>query len=194
MSRLKAPQRREQLIQVATKVFAEHGFDAATTAAIADAAGVTEPILYRHFSTKQEMFVAITRAVSVQTLKHWRQLIEKAPTSTEKIRTIARGFPQHIKSNENAYHVIHGALATTRDRKVLSVLKEHYSEIERFFRKIIEDGQKAGEFRKDGDSRVPAWQLINTGIGYAMIALNLKQFNHFSVEHAIEFILRGLKG
>jgi AcrR family transcriptional regulator len=194
MARLKAPQRREQLIAVATKVFAERGYDAATTAAIADAAGVTEPILYRHFSTKQEMFVAITRAVSAQTLRHWRQLTEKATTSTDKIRTIARGFPQHIKANENAYHVIHGALATTRDRKVLSVLKEHYGEIERFFRKIIEDGQKAGEFKKDSDSRTPAWQLINTGIGYAMIALNLHQSDHFSVEHAIEFILRGLKG
>ena len=35
-----------------------------TTAAIADAAGVTEPILYRHFSSKQGMFIAITRAMS----------------------------------------------------------------------------------------------------------------------------------
>jgi AcrR family transcriptional regulator len=194
MARLKAAQRREQLIQVATKVFAKRGFEAATTAAIAEAAGVTEPILYRHFSSKQEMFVAITRAMSGQTLRHWRELIGKSSTSTEKIRMVARGFPQHIKSNEDAYHVIHGALATSRDRKVLSVMKEHYSEIERFFRKIVEDGQKAGEFKKDLDPRVPAWQLINTGIGYAMIALNLHQFDHFSVEHAIEFILRGLKG
>ena len=193
MPRLKAPQRREQLICVATRVFAKYGYNAATTAAIAEAAGVTEPILYRHFSSKQELFVAITRAMSEFTLQHWRKLIERCDTATDKIRTIAREFPRHINQTEDAYHVLHGALATSRDRKVLSVMKEHYTQIERFFREIIVEGQKAGEFRDELDPVVPAWQMINTGIGYTMIALNLNQFRHVSVEDAVEFILRGLK-
>ena len=66
MPRLKAPQRREQLIEVATKLFARNGYEATTTAAIALAAGVTEPILYRHFKSKQELFVAIVRAVGLE--------------------------------------------------------------------------------------------------------------------------------
>ncbi len=60
MARLKAPQRREQLISVATRQFAKFGYDATTTDAIAKAAGVTEPILYRHFGSKQELFIAIS--------------------------------------------------------------------------------------------------------------------------------------
>jgi AcrR family transcriptional regulator len=192
-SRLKAPQRREQLIEVATKIFAKWGYNAATTAAIAEAAGVTEPILYRHFASKQEMFVAITRAMSEQTLRDWRKLSEKSGTAMEKIRRIAQEFPDHIRANEDAYHVIHGALSTSRDRKVLAVMKEHYSGIEKFFCKIVQDGQRDGEFRENLDPKVPAWQMINLGIGYAMIALNLQQFDHFSVEDAIEFIIRGLK-
>src|SRR5829696_925611 len=72
MPRLKAPQRREQLIEVATKLFARNGYEATTTAAIALAAGVTEPILYRHFKSKQELFVAIVRTVSQQTMNHWQ--------------------------------------------------------------------------------------------------------------------------
>jgi AcrR family transcriptional regulator len=193
MSRLKADQRRDQLLTVATKIFARWGYNATTTAAIAEAAGVTEPILYRHFSSKQELFVAITRAMSKQTLKKWHDLIKDADSSTAKIKRIAREFPDHIRQSEDAYHVIHGALATSRDRKVLSVMKEHYKEIEKFFAKIVTDGQSGGEFRRDLDPKVPAWQLINIGIGYAMIALNLQQYDHYSVEEAIEFILRGLK-
>jgi AcrR family transcriptional regulator len=193
MSRLKAPQRREQLIAVATKIFAKWGYNAATTAEIAEAAGVTEPILYRHFSSKQEMFVAITRAMSEQTLRHWQELISHSSSSTDKIRKIAHEFPNHMRANEDAYHVIHGALATSRDRKVLAVMKEHYAGIEKFFCKIVQDGQKEGEFQQKLDPKIPAWQLINIGIGYAMIALNLQQFDHFSVEDAVEFILRGLK-
>src|SRR3954452_19685030 len=73
MRRLKAPQRREQLIEVATKLFAKWGYEATTTSAIPEAAGVTEPILYRHFDSKQELFVAIVRSVSEQTLRHWAE-------------------------------------------------------------------------------------------------------------------------
>ena len=43
------------------------------------------------------------------------------------------------------------------------------------------------------DPKVPAWQLINVGIGYAMVTLNLPNFNHVDVEGTIEFILRGMK-
>src|SRR5881296_2017090 len=85
MPRLKAPQRREQLIEVATKLFAKHGYEATTTAAIADAAGVTEPILYRHFKSKQELFVAIVKAVSDRTMKHWHDLIDGVDDPAEQI-------------------------------------------------------------------------------------------------------------
>src|SRR5258708_5290106 len=121
-SRLKAPQRREQLIEVATRIFAQWGYNATTTRAIAEEAGVTEPILYRHFGTKQELFIGITREMSEQTLRHWHELIEGKSGATEQIRTIASEFPAHIQRLADAYNVIHGALTTSRDRRVLAVM------------------------------------------------------------------------
>ena len=194
MARLKAPQRREQLIEVATKLFAKHGYEATTTAAIAEAAGVTEPILYRHFKSKQELFVAIARAMSEQTMKHWHGLIDGVQDPIERIRVIAASFPGHIQKLTDAYHVIHGALCTSSDPKVLKVLREHYAQIEEFFVGVIRDGQTAGLFRPDTDPRVSAWQLINIGIGYAMISLNLSKFDDNLIGQAIEFIIHGLKG
>src|SRR5438876_9113929 len=97
MRRLKAPQRREQLIEVGTKIFAKWGYNATTTAAIAEAAGVTEPILYRHFKSKQELFVAITREVSTKTMKNWHHLIDPISDPTEQLRAIAAAFPDHIR-------------------------------------------------------------------------------------------------
>src|SRR5689334_13617979 len=97
MRRLKAPQRREQLIEVATKLFAKWGYDATTTAAIAEAAGVTEPILYRHFDSKQELFVAIVRSVSELTMNHWKEIIGDVTDPAEQIRRIAEEFPDHIR-------------------------------------------------------------------------------------------------
>src|SRR6266496_2832878 len=108
MPRLKAPQRREQLIEVATKLFARNGYEATTTAAIALAAGVTEPILYRHFKSKQELFVAIVKAVSSQTMRHWEALVANAKDPVERIRRVCAQMPQHMSHLADAYHVLHG--------------------------------------------------------------------------------------
>ena len=194
MPRLKAPQRREQLISVATKLFAERGYEATTTAAIAEAAGVTEPILYRHFEGKQDLFVAIVREMSDLTMRHWQELTAATDDPAEAIRRIARQFPEHVAKLADAYHVIHGALSSSRDRQVVKVMQEHYVQIEAFFVGIISRGQSAGLVRKDMDPRVPAWQLIYLGIGIAMVSLNLPGlYKGQPLAEGIEFILRGLK-
>ncbi|HYE18303.1 MAG TPA: TetR/AcrR family transcriptional regulator [Tepidisphaeraceae bacterium] len=192
MRRLKAPQRREQLIEVATKLFAKFGYEATTTFKIAEAAGVTEPILYRHFETKQEMFVAIVRSVSEQTMASWREIIDGETDPAQQIRRIAEAVPGHIKQLADAYHVLHGALATSRDKKVLAVMKEHYAQYEDFFTRIIERGQAMGVFRPQLDPKGLAWQLIMTGIGYAMITLNLQPIEQNLIKGSIESILRGM--
>src|SRR5437763_4103511 len=104
MARLKAPQRREQLMEVATKLFARNGYEATTTAAIALAAGVTEPILYRHFKSKQELFVAIVKQVSSETMKHWQHVIAGVSDPADQLRRIAAQLPQHMDHMSDAYH------------------------------------------------------------------------------------------
>ena len=180
-------------MDVATKLFARNGYEATTTAAIALAAGVTEPILYRHFKSKQELFVAIVKAVSDRTMRHWEDLIKDVDDVTEQFRLIAADLPQHMETLADAYHVLHGAVATSRDKKVHAVLREHYIQIERFFVKVIQEGQRGGVFRKNMQARSAAWTLIISGIGYGMIALNLTQFDRAMVDSAIEAILRGWK-
>jgi len=192
MARLKAPQRREQLIEVATRLFAQRGYEATTTAAIAEAAGVTEPILYRHFAGKQDLFIAIVRRMSEQTLSQWRALIDGTDDPAEQIRIIAREFPSQMRRLEDAYHVLHGALAISNDKKVLSFLREHYIRIHAFFVTIIRDGQANGQFRADLDPNVTAWNFIYTGIGYAMTSLNLPPFDGADIEPLIDSILSPL--
>ena len=191
MPRLKAPQRREQLIEVATKLFARNGFEATTTSAIALAAGVTEPILYRHFKNKQELFVAIVRSVSDVTLKAWQSIVANEDDPIRRIKQVCEAIPDHIKRNGDAYHVLHGALSTSREKKVLAVMKEHYQQIERFFAQLVAEGQKAGAFRRNLDPKAAAWQLIVSGIGYAMISLNLSPIDREMTREMIDSIVNG---
>src|SRR3982751_4881139 len=186
MPRLKAAQRREQLIEIATKLFARSGYDATTTADIAKAAGVTEPILYRHFESKQELFVAIVRSVSEITMKGWNDTIKGVDDPADKLRAVCAAIPDHIKKFGDSYHVLHGALSTSTDKKVLAVMKEHYRQIEEFFAKIVADGQKAGTFSKTMSPQAAAWQFIMSGIGYAMVSLNLGMIERTTVNQVID--------
>ena len=56
--RLAAADRRRTLVEVAVATFLERGYAGTTTRMLADAAGVTEPILYRHFDDKADCFLA----------------------------------------------------------------------------------------------------------------------------------------
>ena len=57
--RLKADDRRSQLIEAAMDLFSRKGFAGTTTKEIAHAAGVSEAIIFRHFATKRDMYTAI---------------------------------------------------------------------------------------------------------------------------------------
>src|ERR1044071_387928 len=58
-ARMCAGERRQQIAEVAMRLFSERGFRGTTTKEIAQAAGVSEAIIFRHFATKEELYTAI---------------------------------------------------------------------------------------------------------------------------------------
>jgi len=59
--RLTAPERREQILEAAVTVFAERGYEGASTDVIARMAGISQPYLFRLFGTKRELIIATVR-------------------------------------------------------------------------------------------------------------------------------------
>jgi len=57
--RMSAEVRRQQIVAVAADLFSQKGFSGTTTKEIADGAGVSEAIIFRHFSTKRDLYHAI---------------------------------------------------------------------------------------------------------------------------------------
>ena len=57
--RMTSVQRREQLIQVARNLFAEHGVEATSVEEIAASAGVSKPIVYEHFGSKDGLYAVV---------------------------------------------------------------------------------------------------------------------------------------
>jgi AcrR family transcriptional regulator len=64
--RLSPDQRAAQLLDAAEGIFVERGFDGASIEAIAAAAGVTRPVVYEHYESKEQMFLLLMRRARVQ--------------------------------------------------------------------------------------------------------------------------------
>jgi AcrR family transcriptional regulator len=61
LRRMRAADRRKNLIAVAVRLFATRGFSGTTTKAIAEASGVSEAIIFHHFKGKEDLYDAILR-------------------------------------------------------------------------------------------------------------------------------------
>jgi AcrR family transcriptional regulator len=58
-TRLPAGERRDQILEVAVQVFARRGYHGTSMNDVAEAAGVTKPVLYQHFDSKQALYLAL---------------------------------------------------------------------------------------------------------------------------------------
>ncbi|HZZ79662.1 MAG TPA: helix-turn-helix domain-containing protein [Gemmataceae bacterium] len=61
-AKLSSEDRRAAIVKAVRRVFAEKGLDGTTTRALADAAGVSEALLFKHFPTKEALFTAMQSA------------------------------------------------------------------------------------------------------------------------------------
>jgi AcrR family transcriptional regulator len=57
--RLPVAERRALIVEAAGRLFGDHGYDGARLDEIAAAAGVTKPIVYRHFDSKRDLYLAL---------------------------------------------------------------------------------------------------------------------------------------
>lgn len=92
MSALAAPT-RERLLGAARSLIEDGGYAAATVVAIAQRAGVATGTLYRHYASKEELFVEVFRSVCDRELEAiWRAAGDSSATHTERLELILSSF------------------------------------------------------------------------------------------------------
>jgi AcrR family transcriptional regulator len=80
---------RGQLIEVATRLFAEHGYEGTSIEAVLSAAGVSRGALYHHFAGKEALFEAVVAAVSDQVTAELAETVRDSVDPVDAMRTAA---------------------------------------------------------------------------------------------------------
>jgi AcrR family transcriptional regulator len=113
--RLSASARREQLLDVALEVFARHGYHDASMNDIADAAGVTKPVLYQHFASKRELYLALLDQVGNRMLT---AIFAAAGAATDGREQTERGFRAYFRwvaEDHDSFMLLYGGAGGRRD-------------------------------------------------------------------------------
>ena len=167
-ARLSKAERRRQLLAHAKQLFGTLGYQHTTTEKIAAAAGVSEPVLYRHFPSKKVLFLEVLQEIRQATLERWRAHSAGLTDPLAKLHAIMDLYLGSTREHALEYRVMHRTLMETEDAEIVSLLRGFYLDSEDLLAEIITDGQQTGVFRRSLDPRVGAWELIRTALGYTL--------------------------
>ena len=104
--RLPRGERREQLLEAASEVFVDRGFHAAGMDEIADRAGVSKPVLYQHFSSKQDLFLAVLSQHVDVLVSGVRQALRTTTDNRQRLRAAVQAFFDFIEHDSQGYRLI----------------------------------------------------------------------------------------
>lgn len=103
--RMSREDRRAQIIDSAMKVFIDKGYNGATTADISKEAGISEVTLFRHFSSKKELFMEGLEPILITSLEN--SIAEsKDLQATEKLKYILKDRINFVSNNHQVMKLI----------------------------------------------------------------------------------------
>ncbi len=125
--RLSASARRAQLIEVARKVFAKHGYEATSVEEIAKRAKVSKPIVYEHFGGKEGIYAVIVNREMEYVV---RRIVEAISSGSprERVEHASLAFLRYVQDNPEGFAVLSQDSPLTSSRGSMSSLLNDVAE------------------------------------------------------------------
>ena len=103
--RLAPEERRRLIVEAAGRLFGEHGYDGARLDAVAAAAGVTKPVLYRHFADKTALYLALLERHRAD-LGSFAGAIPADGPLDERLRAVLEVWLDYVEAHSYAWRML----------------------------------------------------------------------------------------
>src|SRR5205809_238573 len=103
---MRAPERRAQILEVARRVFGASGFHAVSMETVAKEAGVTKPILYDHFLSKKELYLALIDADLAVLHQEVRKALAAPTGNRERIRASFEAYFDFVDEHAEGFRLL----------------------------------------------------------------------------------------
>ena len=163
--RLPAEERRAAVLDTACRVFARCSYRGATTAEIAREAGVTEPILYRHFASKQALYLACIESAWQRVQAAWDDAVANEPDPRAWTQAMAEAFFEFKEQRSAVAQLWLQALTESGDDpEIRRYLRRHLRDVHAFVAEVVTRCQAAGAIPAERDPRAEAWIFVAVGL------------------------------
>lgn len=146
--------RRDELLQVAARVFAEKGFANATVRDIGEEAGILSGSLYHHFESKDAILEDLLRGIFDEMEQGYADVMAKAASPDETIRSLVVTGYGFLESLSDEIQVLNNDLAYISRLPRLAFVEERTKKIERMWVETLARGAADGTFRTDLDAEL----------------------------------------
>ena len=165
-TRLSGPERRAAVVETACRIFAKGSYHGSTTAQIARETGVTEPVLYRHFASKRELYLACLDTVWERVRLLWEKAIERERDPANWIKAIGKAY---LEARASARIVlvdlwIQALTEAADDPEIRRALRGQVREVHEFVAGVIRRAQAEGGILPERDADAEAWIFISLGL------------------------------
>src|SRR6266566_1133213 len=160
--RLTAAARRQVVIEAACRVFSKASYRGATTAEIAKASGISEPILYRHFGSKRDLYLACLD----EAWRNFRETAERA-LAEDPVGCLGAIADAYMTKKTRIRLVdlwIQALNEASDDAVIAKAVRRQIREVHAFFAGVIERGQELGSLNAERDPVAEAWIFVAGGL------------------------------
>jgi len=166
LTRLSGSERRAVVVETACRVFAKSSYHGSTTAQIAREMGVTEPVLYRHFASKRELYLACLDTVWERVRGLWEKAVERETDPANWLKAIGKAY---LEARASARIVlvdlwIQALTEAADDPEIRRALRQQVREVHDFVADLIRRAQAEGGIFADRDPDAEAWIFISLGL------------------------------
>ena len=134
-TRSTAAERRDDVLDAAMVVFANHGYEGASTDDIARAAGISQPYLFRLFGTKKELFKASVARCMRETLELFQRAAE-GKRGQEALQAIGDAYKEQLEVDRTRLRAQMQAYAACDDPEIRAVVRAGYGDLVAYVRRV----------------------------------------------------------
>ncbi len=151
--------KKQNIIQAATHLFAEQGFEGTTTLQIANEADVTEPLIYYHFKGKDEVFSHILETSFKKYFSRLEALERETGTQFKRIEALLDFHFRFVEEmSDESYIGVSTCPAKLKDPEHICTknVQRQRDRLKECLKDCLEKGIKSGEF-----NQVPVYETVN---------------------------------
>ena len=163
------------ILDAATRLFSENGYDGVSMRRIAESAGVSKANIYHHFASKEALFFAIMRRSAQELTSLIENLAEGRGPFEQRLQAFAGAHLEHLFDNAARVRLVLREAFSGDEQKSRTVVEQMLGGIVNRMIAIFDAGQRAGLLRDDLDPGLCATLLMGADLFYFQVHGLLRQ-------------------